>query len=291
MSFFGKILVVLQLVLSILFMMFAAAVYTTHTNWRDEANKQKTLANKLNVEKNNLTEEYTKRENALTEERNSAVQKAQLAEAELQLAQQKVETSKAQNAQLQTALATAQRRAQNAAEEASARNDEARNLREVNHEQTGLIGEAETMQTELEDTIRRLEVEVATANQKNRGLLERISQFTALLAKNGISADEAIDVASVTQPPPRIEGKVETVRRPAKLGNSELLKVSLGSNDGLKKGHEMTVWRSGAQSGGKPRYLARIRIVNTEPDVAVGEVIENTRNGEIQEGDNVSTKL
>ena len=46
MSFFGKILVVLQMALSILFMMFAAAVYNTHINWREQANTQKKAAEK-----------------------------------------------------------------------------------------------------------------------------------------------------------------------------------------------------------------------------------------------------
>ena len=34
-----------------------------------------------------------------------------------------------------------------------------------------------------------------------------------------------------------------------------------------------------------------IVIINTTPDKSVGEVIENTRNGVIQKGDNVTTKL
>ena len=51
------------------------------------------------------------------------------------------------------------------------------------------------------------------------------------------------------------------------------------------------MWRPGNLTGGKPRYLAKIRIVSTAPDSAVGEVLEETRSGAIQEGDNVSTKL
>src|SRR5262245_33046621 len=44
MHFVGKILVVVMLVLSIMFMMLAGAVYTAHMNWRTEADKQKKAA-------------------------------------------------------------------------------------------------------------------------------------------------------------------------------------------------------------------------------------------------------
>ncbi|MFM8224302.1 MAG: hypothetical protein ACKOGA_00410 [Planctomycetaceae bacterium] len=291
MSFFGKILVLLQLALSILFLMFAGAVYTNHINWKTETEKQQKLVKKGADDLRNLTEEKEKELLTLKTERDTAAQRTQEVEAQLQLMTQQFETSKGQNARLQTESATARRQAQNSAEEASARSEEARELREVNHEQTGMLGSAEVKRAELEDEIRRLQGELDLSNAKNKALVAQLTQFTALLAKNGISPDEAVDLVSASQPPPQVEGKVRTVRRPAKLGNAELLGITLGMNDGLKKGHEMTVWRSAAASGGKPRYLAKIRIVTTAPDSAVGEVIEDSRSGAIQEGDNVSTKL
>ena len=61
---------------------------------------------------------------------------------------------------------------------------------------------------------------------------------------------------------------------------------------GLKKGHEMSVIRTGLNKPGQqPKFLCKILILNTTPDKAVGEVIEGTRNGVIQKGDNVTTKL
>jgi len=291
MSFFGKILVVLQMALSILFMMFAAAVYNTHVNWREQANTQKKAAEKANVEKNNLAQESKTQLDQMKLATDAATLRAQEAEAQLAIMTQQFEASKQQSATLETQLASAQRRSQNSAEEASARNDESRELREVNNVQTGMISEQERAKAALQDEIRKLKSDLDIANAKNRSLLGQITGFTALLAKNGISQDEAVDLANSQEPPPAIEGKVRTVRRPAKLGNSETLGISLGVNDGLQKGHELTVWRSGKLTGGKPRYLAKIRIVSTAPDSAVGEVLEETRSGAIQEGDNVSTKL
>ena len=53
----------------------------------------------------------------------------------------------------------------------------------------------------------------------------------------------------------------------------------------------MTVSRSGLKTGQRAKFLGMIRIVKTYPDKAVGEVIEGTRNGVIQKGDNVTTKI
>ena len=41
MTFLGKVLVVVQLVLSVMFMAFAGAVFTAQKNWRDDATKSK----------------------------------------------------------------------------------------------------------------------------------------------------------------------------------------------------------------------------------------------------------
>ncbi|MFN0053354.1 MAG: hypothetical protein ACKV0T_14315 [Planctomycetales bacterium] len=69
------------------------------------------------------------------------------------------------------------------------------------------------------------------------------------------------------------------------------MEVSLGSDDGLKPGHEMTVYRSGLKGNQRSKYLARIKIVKSTPDKAVGQVIESSRNGLIQKGDYVTTKF
>ena len=47
MSFVGKILVVVQLVLSVLFMSFAAAVNSAHVNWRKETIKAQDQVKKV----------------------------------------------------------------------------------------------------------------------------------------------------------------------------------------------------------------------------------------------------
>ena len=61
MSFVGKILVVIQFVLSICFVAFAGVVYTAHMNWRDEAKKQQAAATKLQKD---LSDKQSEMDNA-----------------------------------------------------------------------------------------------------------------------------------------------------------------------------------------------------------------------------------
>jgi hypothetical protein len=63
-----------------------------------------------------------------------------------------------------------------------------------------------------------------------------------------------------------------------------LVEVSLGSDDGLKAGHTLQVYR------GK-RYLGQITIRSTVPDRAIGQIDKQLQRGPIQMGDNVTTKL
>jgi hypothetical protein len=191
---------------------------------------------------------------------------------------------------LQIARKTTSEQSLIAGEEAAARHEEASSLRQINHDQA-LARDAEfTIRRKLEDEVRSLQLDFDAAKQKNRELLARTSILQQALEAAGISSD-VNELASRNSPPPPVEGIIEEVKASKRQGASELVTVSLGSDMGLKKGHEMTVYRTGLKGGQRPKFLAKIKIVNTYPDKAVGEVIEGSRNGVIQKGDNVTTKL
>ena len=175
-------------------------------------------------------------------------------------------------------------------EEAVARHDEAASLRKLNHEQAQRIDAEFSMRTKLEDQVHSLQLDFDAARQKNRDLLAKVSVMQQALQSAGITAD-ANELATKNSPPPRVEGIIEEVKPGKRQGSSELVEISLGSDDGLKIGHEATVYRSGLKSGQQAKYLGKILIVKTTPDKSVGQVIESTRNGVIKKGDNVTTRL
>lgn len=290
MNFVGKILVVLIFLMSLMFMAFAGAVYTVETNWMKEADKQKKAASDLQAR---LADKDTELTN-VKRERDATVaavnDRANEIDALRKTAEQERDRLKKQVSDLQIAGKTASEQALIAGQDAAARTDEANNQRAINQELTGLREKEFAVRITMEDTIRSLQTEMATAGVKNKDLLGRLAVLQQALEVAGLSSDVA-ELAAKSSPPPKVEGKIENVLSSRRQGGTEFVEVSLGSDDGLKKGHVMTAYRSGLGVDRKPRYLAQILIVSTTPDKSVGQVIENSRNGVIQKGDNVSTKL
>lgn len=68
------------------------------------------------------------------------------------------------------------------------------------------------------------------------------------------------------------------------IHGKDLIEISLGSDDGLRKGHTVEVFRGSS-------YLGRARIVKTGPSQAVAEMLKEYQKGFIQKGDRVATRL
>jgi hypothetical protein len=287
MNFVGKLLVLFVFVLSICFMAFAGAVYSAHMNWRTEAEKQKKVAADRATELNDKSAEWERKLAEMTKQVKDATDKAgELLESNKTLSSQVEELKKEKN-DLSLARESSSKQSEIAAEEASQRNAESINLRQINRDLVAKRDEDYRIRTSLEDEVRSLKLDIELGKTKNRELLNQVALLQQTLEAAGISANIR-ELAARDAPPPAVDGKVLDILPPKRRGSTELIEVSLGSDDGLQKGHEMTIYRSG---GGKGKYLARIIIVSVTPDRAVGSVVEESRNGVIQKGDNVSTKL
>ncbi|MBN2296538.1 MAG: hypothetical protein JXM70_29185, partial [Pirellulales bacterium] len=69
---------------------------------------------------------------------------------------------------------------------------------------------------------------------------------------------------------------------------SDIIEINIGSDDGIKKGSTVEIYRIGS---GSERYLGRAEIVKTQPDKAVCKIIPEYRKGAILRGDRVTSKL
>ena len=100
--------------------------------------------------------------------------------------------------------------------------------------------------------------------------------MTTAMRENGLNP--ATEPGAVV---PQVDGFVSQVRR---TPSGQLVEVTIGADDGLKPGHTLQVYRGG-------KYLGRLDIVETSPDKSVGRVDRRFQEGQIQEGDRVSTRL
>jgi len=108
----------------------------------------------------------------------------------------------------------------------------------------------------------------------NRQLQDQYAQLNRVAKALGFKPDTL-----VSQIPPKLDGVVTAVDEA-----KGLVEISLGSDDGLKRGHVLQVIRGN-------QYLGQITIRDIEHDRAVGAVDKKLQRGRIKKDDNVTTKL
>ena len=104
-------------------------------------------------------------------------------------------------------------------------------------------------------------------------LLNQVSQQEAVLRANDLNASD--DISGV---PPKREGTVRQVD-----GLNKYVVVSVGSDDGLRRGHTMDVHRGS-------KYVGRVQLTKTHPDRSIGVVLDDYRKDAIRSGDSVRTR-
>ena len=288
MSFLGKLLVGLQFVLSIVFLTFAGAVFTTQQNWMNEKSRvEKTLAD-VNREKEQLLEEKrnveTRLTNELTVEKMNAAEargKAETSEAKLEIAEKELVAAKTTSDEQRTL-------AKLATEEARQRRDEALAQRAINNDLHKLLNQKNEKNKALEDIVFNKTVEEKAMQDKHTKLLADYAIFQKIIAANGLPTDPK-KVAGMQTPPPAVDGEVLETKRGGRSG-SDLVEFSLGADDGLAEGHKLFVFRPAAGERAA-KFLGEIKIVYVTPDKSVGTVVSRAKNGIIEKGDHVTSKL
>lgn len=279
----GKILVVLHLVLSVMFMAFAGAVFTAQKNWRTAA---ETSAVQLTAANAKLRDQQTQFERERTD---TATQVAGLNDQITKLTGEKgalttrVVALEADNQRLQLANDAVGDEARLAAVEAEERRREATLQSERSAVAYQTREELITKLNEAGDKIHGLEVERDQMLDRHNAVLNDLRAFRLWNSSKGYLTDPKQMVAQAAPPPP-LEGRIMDYRK-EKKHNTELVEISLGSDDGLTVGHKLTVFNK------EGRYLGQIRLQLVTPDNAVGVVTDKAKNTVIQKGDNVTTKL
>jgi len=280
MTFVGKILVILIMAFSLVFLGVSTVVFTTATNWKTVTEKQKGDMQKLQTQLSSAKEQakiaQTQLETATKDHQKAVSEKeARIADLDRQV---KSATEEAQRAQ--TSLGVAQTNAKTALEDAAARKAQIDILNATIAKAQEQANQFSKQNLELTDQVRILEREKATAEQNAKDLRAFKAKSLAMLTKMGVPR-EKIESSDESHVPEKVEGKVVSL---TSRGNS--MELSIGSDDGLAVSQELNIFRT------KPRaeYIGKVRVVAVYPDKAVAEVIGSTVNGKkILEGDIVSS--
>ncbi|QDU06785.1 hypothetical protein [Gimesia aquarii] len=290
MSFVGKILVVVQVILSVCFMGFAGAVYTAQNNWRAESKKLEGNLKNIQTSMAELESEYSNYKTETTQKVNDALSEAQKAKAANKLLEQQ---SKSYQNQLETVRAerdTSVAQAETTGEEAKFRRQESGRQRVVNKTLHNTVNDLRAKIKNLEDTIFTQSIREKNLVAKQNKLLNELKYLNKIVANLGVDPKDPA-IAGMQSPPPAVEGLILNTKKDKRNG-TKFVEVSLGSDDGLSKGHQLFVYRFGTKANGnRPKYLGKIELVYVDPDKAVGTVIDAAKNGVIEKGDHVNSKL
>jgi hypothetical protein len=281
MTFVGKILVFVIMICALLFLGVSTVVFTTATNWKEATAKEQKKVQDLQTKNQNATAavDAAKKDLAAAKDSHDKAQK----ELDGRIAALEAESKRLNDEMTQArgALETAQQNAKSSLDEANHLRTEIGLLREQKSAVEKQANEYKIRQTELNDQIRILTRERDVAKKNNEDLRDRVARFSTLLRSKGLSDD--ISQVKGLESPPTVRGEILRVD-----AQNKRVEISIGSDDGLVPGHELNLYRVKP----RPEYLGKIKILSTDPDQAVGQVIGNTVNGKkIQEGDIVSSTL
>ena len=283
MNLLGKILTGLILILSIFFLGMAIAVYATHRNWDELVNNTTPTGSKPLGLKSQLSAAQTEGDQVRADLEKSltdlamerAARRTALAtlETQRQEIQDRLRQSEEENIQLKEQESNATTTLQTAQENLARLKDEVERLREeIRVAQKDRDAQFEHVVRKT-DLYNQAQSQLAGLQARVDQLTERIGRQAAVLDKNDLTEfDPVIDIA------PRLDGIVLDV------SDSNLVEISVGSDDGLRKGHVLDISRGN-------KYLGRIVIVDAFPKRAVAEIVPEFRQGRIRRGDRVFTKV
>jgi hypothetical protein len=287
MNLVGKIFVVLILLMSVVFMAFAMAVYATGRNWREVVVNQEATADKplgltyqLKKEQDankELKDQSDKLKQEINAEKAAKTQAVAKLENELTVARAALKALEAKQAEL---------------EKVARDNVAAMSVTQTNA--TGYRKEVETQRSAVSDAqkdrdahfkeVTRLSDELNQAINEKDLLKKRTDELAKDLARaedvlRRFGLDKNKDYSGV---PPKVDGVITAAE-----GN-DMVEISLGSDAGLMKGHKLEVYRT---AGGQSTYVGRIEVVRLEPNRAVCKIDPKFQTSHMMKGDRVSSKI
>ncbi len=290
MNLVGKIFIVVIFVLCLVFMALAMSVYTAQKNWRevvmlpkDQLTPGKELGLKWQKEKlehdnKELQDEKDKLQKEYKAEQAARQQTLSRLQTELEIAQKDRKSLEAGRADLEKDKRDA----------VAAMNATQKNLtdfrQELDRQRNAKLEAERDRDRHFLEVVRKTDELNQAVNEK-----ELLRRRALELAKDLKKADEALQYNGLdknsdykSKTPPKVDAIVTSVNADG------LIEISLGSDAGLREGHQLEVYRT---SGGQSTYVGRVKVVRTDPSKSVCKVDPNFQNSNIMVNDRVASKI
>ncbi|MCE9604748.1 MAG: hypothetical protein K8U03_07570 [Planctomycetia bacterium] len=291
MNLFGKILVALNLVMSLVFMGFAVAVYSTHQNWREVVQRDPAVATPSQPKGLIFQVEEALTKNLALNERIKALtseiaQERKLRDNRLALLETEKEKLKTEVAGKTAEIVTITEDKTKTTAAIEALTAEVAKKTADNDVLAKAVDDAKFQAENFykdvlvrTDELAKLGAEIAKVKNQTKDVVGENTRLKTVLTAYHIDPN-----APIANTPPKVDGYVKAAT------TDGLVEISLGSDDGLSRGHTLEVYRPGPTAGAT-KYLGRIEILQTKADVSVGKVIPQFRRGNIEKDDRVATRF
>ena len=276
MNLVGKIFTVLILVMSLVFMSFAVAVYATHKNWKTVVDNTEATHGKPKGLKQQLEESQKE----LDIKKKELITTKNTANAEIEVKNQLYKVLEAERDKLIAERDAADKKLNDVYKDMGAKIDDLqiaeKEVVKLRTENDGLRADILKTQAESAETFKKV-VEATdkmnqTANQLklakelNLKLAEEVGKLKDILIKMGLNNRDPDFYAKL---PPKADGVVLAVTGTQTPGQ-DMVTISLGSDIGLRPGHQLEVQRT---SSAGPTYVGRIEVLKAEPEKSVCKVL------------------
>ena len=189
MTFVGKILVIVIMFFSLLFLGFSMVVFTTSKNWVVATKAEQKKVDDLNKKLNDAKAAVEASKKGLEEAKAKFDQTSKQLENQLAASQDENTRNLAQVTTARGQIGVATQTAKSTLDEVEAKRTQTNQLREQKSAVEKQANEFKLHQAEQNDRIRELERSLDTAIKNNSELRERVAKFVTLLTKGGLSTD------------------------------------------------------------------------------------------------------
>ena len=270
-NFVGKVLIVLILLMSVAFLIIAVIVGAANQNWVQAAKDNAQEVRNLRAQAQQAIEEASKKDELLARERLMRTLQLQQLQSQYLLAQSNYEEANQSFQDVMQISKQAQERSEQFKLQISRLDGENKKLLDQNKLLIEDIATQRAKAAEYVNQIYELRNNLMQIEKIKQSLVDDVTTYSAILKKNGLTENDLTDDI-----PPKLEGLVSSV-------SEKYVVVGLGTDDGLREGHNVDILRRG-------KFLGSATITDARNNKSVARLIPEMTKAPIREGDSVTTE-
>ncbi len=273
MNLMGKIFTLLIFFMSICFLVISVMVGASHRNWKQAATEMQAKANQAENIANEAKVSTTEKEKLLAAERVARAGQLANLESGKKMAESALESKEEQLRKESEISQARMQQLEQAEARIKAQDAIVAALKATNKNHVDNIAIQFGLVQNLQNETSELENQITVLTQKEGDMRSKLAKTKRVLNNVGLTEDDL-----TSHIVPKLDGMV------TKLGEDGLFVISLGSDDGIRKGHQLDIYRG-------RRFVGKGTVIQTKPDLSAVKMNPDFKVDDVREGDHVTSKF